>query len=209
MSGKIAAEWGRLRSRLRGIVANRIRNPDFGSLETFCTRYSASHPADGPTTALDLGCGTVPRNPFGADTLFGIDIREDPKRNIQYADVAVEPLPFPDASFDYITAYDFLEHVPRVLYTPGRRFPFIELMNEIWRTLKPRGVLLSHTPAFPYAEAFQDPTHVNIITEETFPKYFSRGSVLVDLYGFKGAFEIVRQGWARPHLISILRKLPV
>lgn len=204
----IAAEWGRLRSRLKGIVPNRIRSPDFGPLDAFCTRYAATHPVARPSTTLDLGCGTVPRNPFHADTLFGIDIREDPARNIRYADVAVEPLPFPDASFDYITAFDFLEHVPRVLYAPDRRFPFVELMNEIWRTLKPHGVLLSHTPAYPYAEAFQDPTHVNIITEDTFAKYFRRDSKLVELYGFKGGFEIVRQGWARPHLITVLSKIP-
>src|ERR1700686_5378203 len=123
-------------------------------------------------SALDIGCGVNPRNPFKAENLFGLDIRENQAKNIKYADLTLEPIPFADDTFDYVTAYDFIEHVPRVIYMPSRRFPFVELMNEIWRTLKPRGIFFSHTPIFPYSPAFRDPTHVNILTDETFPLYF-------------------------------------
>jgi SAM-dependent methyltransferase len=87
-------------------------------------------------------------------------------------DLAIESIPFPSEYFDYVSAYDFIEHVPRIIYNPTRRFCFIELMNEIYRVLKMGGTFASFTPAFPKEAAFIDPTHVNIITENTFPLYF-------------------------------------
>jgi len=51
--------------------------------------------------------------------------------------------------------------------------PFIYFMNECYRVLKKDGVFLSMTPIYPYLGAFQDPTHVNIITVDTFTNYFS------------------------------------
>lgn len=68
--------------------------------------------------------------------------------------------------------------------------PFIEIMNEIWRVLKPNGVLKAHTPAFPREEAFVDPTHVNYISVDTH-KYFCGGeySKLAKTYGFYGEFQ--------------------
>ena len=80
-------------------------------------------------------------------------------------------------------------------------------MNEIGRCLKPNGIFLSHTPAFPHQQAFQDPTHVNIITEATFKNYFDEKQKLAKAYGFKGAFRILKQGWSGPHLISVLTKV--
>jgi SAM-dependent methyltransferase len=124
------------------------------------------------TKTLDLGCGAKPRNPFNADEVYGIDVREDLDNRVKQADLAVEPIPFPDAFFEYVSAYDFIEHIPRIVYAPHRRNAFIELMNEIYRVLKPNGVFLSSTPCYPHPSAFVDPTHVNFITEGTFPLYF-------------------------------------
>lgn len=159
------------------------------------------------SSALDIGCGTSPRNPFEAKNIYGIDIREDLERGIKYADLTTENIPFEDNSFDYITAHDFLEHVPRVIYLPERRFPFVELMNEVWRTLKPGGIFFSHTPFFPFSPAFRDPTHVNIITDETFPLYFDDKFIWAKMYGFKGSFKILDQFVKEPHLVSILQKV--
>jgi SAM-dependent methyltransferase len=158
------------------------------------------------SNTLDLGCGTQPRNPFKANTMFGIDIREDLARNIKYADLTIEPIPLADNHFDYVTAFDFLEHIPRVIYTPNHQFPFILLMNEIWRVLKPKGYFLSHTPIYPYTEVFRDPTHINIFTHETFPFYFDDAIKAATMYGFTGSFKIVGQYIKEPHLISILQK---
>ena len=81
---------------------------------------------------LDLGCGLNPRNPFNADELYGIDIRPHDNEKMKMVDLAIESIPFPSEYFDYVSAYDFIEHVPRIIYNPTRRFCFIELMNEIY-----------------------------------------------------------------------------
>jgi glycosyltransferase involved in cell wall biosynthesis len=159
------------------------------------------------TRTLDLGCGDKPRNPFHADAVFGIDVRDNLAGNIRSADLAVEPIPFDDASFDYLTAYDFIEHIPRVLYAPQRRNAFVELMNEVYRVLKPGGLFLSHTPAYPHGVAFRDPTHVNIITEETLPQYFDDRTRWASIYGFRGAFRVLSQRWSGPHLVAVLQKV--
>ena len=159
------------------------------------------------TKALDLGCGENPRNFFNANEVYGIDVREDIAAHILKADLVVEPIPFPDETFDYVTAHDFIEHVPRVLYVPHRRNPFVELMNEIWRVLKPNGQFYSATPAYPHNAAFQDPTHVNIITEETFLYYFDNRRRWASAYGFKGSFMVERQEWRGPHLLATLIKV--
>lgn len=159
------------------------------------------------TKTLDLGCGTVPKNPFNASEIYGIDIREESER-ILIADLAVEPIPFEDCFFDYCSAFDFIEHIPRVIYLPTRKFSFVDLMSEIYRVLKPGGKFISFTPAFPHAPAWRDPTHVNIITTETFPLYFDDKNKLAKMYGFVGGFEIESQHWHENniHLISILKK---
>ena len=157
--------------------------------------------------SLDLGCGLSPKNPFNADDLYGIDIRESNAR-VLVADLAVEPIPFEDEFFEYCSAFDFLEHIPRVIYAPARKFSFVDVMSEIYRVLKPGGKFLSYTPAFPASAAWRDPTHVNIITEETFPLYFDTKNCLAKMYGFKGGFEIEQQKWHenKIHLITVMRK---
>jgi SAM-dependent methyltransferase len=180
--------------------------PRTKNLQPYFDKYKVLSNTQHDSTTLDIGCGSKPRNPFGARILHGIDIREDLEKNIKYADLTIEKIPYPDESFDFVTAYDFIEHVPRILYLPERRFPFIELMNEIHRTLKPNGIFLSHTPIFPFSPVFRDPTHVNIITEETFPMYFDDKTQLGKMYGFNGSFKVLEQVLVAPHLISILQK---
>lgn len=146
---------------------------------------------------LDLGCGSTIKNPYEVDSLFGVDIVSQVDPRVVVADLVIEPIPFPDNYFSYVTAYDFLEHVPRILYNHGiRTQPFINIMNKIWRVLELGGKLLAHTPAYPKKETFSDPTHVNFISEDTV-KYFCGGDYmgLSKSYGFNGMFELVSQGW--------------
>jgi SAM-dependent methyltransferase len=161
------------------------------------------------TKTLDIGCGMTPKNPFSMDEVYGIDIREEVDAKIFRADLAVEPIPFADEFFDGVSAFDFIEHVPRVIYIPHRRFCFVELMNEIYRVLKTGGKFLSFTPAFPAPAALRDPTHVNIITEETFPLYFDYQNRLAGMYGFNGHFKINGQRWHKNkiHLITEMTKV--
>jgi SAM-dependent methyltransferase len=153
------------------------------------------------TISLDLGCGETIRNPYQALQVIGLDIQD--------ADLAIEPIPHPDDYFDFVTAYDFLEHIPRLLYVPHRRYPFVELMSEVWRVMKVGGKFLSSTPAFPHAPAFQDPTHVNIITPLTFAEYFDDEKTWAKMYGFKGKFHINNMRYHGPHLIAELEKVSV
>jgi SAM-dependent methyltransferase len=146
---------------------------------------------------LDLGCGRVPRNPYNRTELHGIDINpvhDGGRVHLKHANLALEPVPYEANFFDSVSAYDFLEHLPRVALDAARgisRFPFIELMNEVHRVLKPDGLLYASTPCFPHRSAFGDPTHVNFVTEETH-EYFVRPLLLGRMYGFIGDFSTVR-----------------
>jgi SAM-dependent methyltransferase len=108
-------------------------------------------------------------------------------------------LPFESNSISSFSAYDVLEHIPRWERVDGEiHFPFIELMSEIYRCLAPGGIFLAVTPAFPNAEAFQDPTHVNIISKATI-RYFAAPELWATLtgYGFVGSFRVITQTWLR------------
>ena len=126
----------------------------------------------------------------------------------------VEPIPFADQQFEFCTAINFIEHIPRVNVGIGGEvnFPVVQIMNEICRILKPSGFFMSITPAYPAKEAFQDPTHVNFITEETFRNYFSsgcHGAPWAQIYGFRGRFELVDQAWLHnSFLITLMRTFP-
>jgi SAM-dependent methyltransferase len=178
------------------------------SLRIIYERYGAAQRNLNNAQSLDLGPGTSLRNPFACQGVRGVDMVENPSLGIVAADLVIEPIPFADNIFDYVTAYDFIEHIPRLIYQPARRMPFVELMNEIWRVLKPGGIFFSHTPIYPYASAFRDPTHVNILTVETFPLYFDDTYRWASIYGFKGSFKILHQTIKRPHLITLLEKSP-
>ncbi|MEO6364357.1 MAG: methyltransferase domain-containing protein [Caldimonas sp.] len=153
------------------------------------------------TRHLDLGCGPTPRNPYRRDEAHGIDIALPAgldARLFRRANLSVEPIPHADSSFDSVSAFDFLEHIPRVLGTPdgrGTRFPFVELMSEIHRVLQPGGRFYAVTPAFPRAEAFHDPTHVNVITDGTWA-YFCGAEPPARMYGYTGCFEMLANEWA-------------
>lgn len=151
---------------------------------------------------LDLGCGKTPRNPYRRDALYGIDLSGSVGEGlIRKANLVTQKIPFADSSFESVSAYDFLEHVPRVLATAdgeSTRFPFIELMDEVYRVLKPGGLFYASTPVYPHKVAFQDPTHVNIITVDTHT-YFARPQKMAAMYGFGGDFVARRVQLARPN----------
>ena len=160
----------------------------------------------------DLGCGVRPQNPFGSEHPYGVDCRKviADDYTILQSDLTSQPLPFDDQSLDGITAIDFLEHIPRLVYLPARRNSFVELMSEVSRVLKPGGIFYSRTPCYPSVAAFKDPTHVNFITEETFKEYFdcrNRSTSKASMYGYKGSLILEAQLLTRhSHLSVFMRK---
>lgn len=157
-----------------------------------------------PRRHLDLGCGTKPRNPYGCSELYGVDIRDGLSApgvvRIVAANLCTAPIPFADGYFDSVSAYDFLEHIPRVTLggiEGGSRFPFIDLMNEAWRVLKPGGLFYAVFPAYPHALAFADPTHVNPLTDKSH-RYFTGLEPMGTMYGFRGRFTMLRQQRIHP-----------
>jgi len=150
------------------------------------------------TKHLDLGCGKNPRNPYNQSILYGIDIasfNEDQNFKFFNCNVILTDLPFEDSKFDSVSAYDFLEHIPREIVINGvTQFPFIHVMNEIFRVLKPNGKFYALTPAYPKESVFVDPTHVNFITKNTH-KYFTQPHNWAIMYGYTGNFSIIRAKW--------------
>ncbi len=155
-----------------------------------------------PDRHLDLGCGKFPRNPYARGSLAGVDIRPlAVKEEFEYrvANLVLQPIPYEDDGFGSVSAFDFIEHVPRLLATADgadTAFPFIRLMDEVWRVLAPGGRFYALTPAYPHPEAFTDPTHVNIITDKTH-LYFCGERPMARMYGFDGKFKVLRAEWVQ------------
>lgn len=154
---------------------------------------------------LDLGCGGNPRNPYGRTIVYGVDINPgiSDKATIVKSDAVTGDLPFGNGYFASVSAFDFLEHVPRSAFLSDLNgqnrtvFPFIHVMNEIWRVLEHEGRLYALTPAYPHGAAFGDPTHVNFITSGTH-KYFCGEHPMGRMYGFEGRFRKIRSSWVKP-----------
>ena len=174
------------------------------------------------TIAVDLGCGANPKNPFNAETLIGIDfnIAVEDKPGLISSDIALEGIPLPDSSVDYVTAIDFLEHIQRTPLYKGEtciRNPFIFVMNEISRVLKKGGLFMHQTPSYPKDECFMDPTHVNPIVESTiiyFAKAYNKEGIDVgqsireisESYGIKTRFIFKSSRWIDFRIEQILEK---
>lgn len=123
---------------------------------------------------IDLGCGRrkIPGT-YGIDCqrLDGVDLVCD----------CNEIIPLDDNVAESVNANDFLEHVQN-----DKR---IHIMSEIWRILKPNGILYSITPSTDGRGAFQDPTHFAFWNENSFLYYTD--DRYRNLYSIKPKFSVV------------------
>jgi len=125
--------------------------------------------------SLNLGCGLKHSHIPGA---INIDNREEVEPDLLCN--VLDGLPYGDNSVDMIRADDFLEHIPN-----GKT---IQVIEEIWRVLKPGGIFESSTPSTDGRGAFQDPTHVSFWNRNSW-LYYSDPAYR-NLYSIKADFEI-------------------
>lgn len=116
---------------------------------------------------LDIGCGRkklpgavgLDRCPWpGVDVVADLD----------------GVLPFPEQTFDAVSANQVLEHVRDL----------VGLVYEVHRVLKPGGIFVAHVPYFRSKWAHIDPTHVRCFTINTMD-YFVAGTYCHDHYRFR------------------------
>lgn len=124
---------------------------------------------------VDLCCGRNKHEGYiGVDyqRFLGVDIVAD----------LTKTFPFEDNSVDEIIMRDGLEHLPDKIHS----------MNELYRILKPGGVVTLIVPSTNGMGAFQDPTHVSYWNLNSF-QYYTKG-ILRDQYPdlIKAKFEILQ-----------------
>lgn len=123
---------------------------------------------------LSVGCGHHARNGW-----TNLDLARLPGVDVVH-NLDDLPLPFPDASFDYIECHDILEHV--------RELP--DVMRELHRIVEPGGQLHITGPHFTSCTCAADPTHRRAFAINTF-EFFASDSLLDRDYYFDFAFSSV------------------
>ncbi len=179
---------------------------DSCSVENFIARNRSCLPDD-PYLSVDLGAGFRPQNPFNLRKCVGVD--HNPNSKGVFCDLSKGVLPFQEISVSVLTAFHFIEHLPRISVNEQANIlnPFLALMNDSWRVLVPGGLFLSVTPAYPFGAAFSDPTHVNFITEKTFRYYLCGDKPYASQYGYSARFHLIDQAWSGESLMSLLMKV--
>ena len=101
---------------------------------------------------INLGCGDKK-----IDGAIGVDCRKTDAVDIRW-NLSRKWWPFRKERFDNAYAMDIVEHMIDV-------FRFID---NVWRILKPKGMLYIRTTYFDSEQAYKDPTHFHFFTLESF-----------------------------------------
>lgn len=117
---------------------------------------------------LLIGCGNSRRKKLTLDDCWEwsdlTTIDHDPHCGADVVhDLDVLPWPFEDNTFDEVGAYEVLEHLGQ----QGDFRSFFAHFGEIYRVLKPGGVLLATVPAWDDVWAWADPSHRRVIAPAT------------------------------------------
>jgi len=105
---------------------------------------------------LEVGCG--PNKLFAGSTT--LDINPSGQPDVVH-DLNVVPYPLAADSFDLIVCLHVLEHVEKLVDATG----------ELFRLLKPGGLLFVEVPFFSSVHFFTDPTHVHAFASRSFDYY--------------------------------------
>lgn len=113
-------------------------------------------------TKLSLGAGSEIET---GEEWINLDMLDLPGIEVVW-NLVMLPLPWDDNTFEYIKAKDVIEHLPS--HTPDRYEPMIvAFIEDMYRILKPGGVLFIQTPSWKADFLYTDPTHVRGFTKET------------------------------------------
>ena len=157
----------------------------------------------GESVVLDLGCG------FRKAGTIGIDATAENTDADLICLLGFDLLPFDDASVDEVVCRDFLEHIPKAVYLESQarlHYPVLQLMDEIWRVLRPGGVFRSWTPMYPHPEVFQDPTHLSAWTIKSMDYFCGIYAGAKRIYKIQSCFEKVAVREEGFYLYAELRK---
>ncbi|MBN1808592.1 MAG: class I SAM-dependent methyltransferase [Planctomycetes bacterium] len=120
---------------------------------------------------IDIGCGSNK-----TDGAFGVDIF--PYDGVDSVfDLDEAPWPIENDSFDRAVCRHVIEHV---------RCPIL-LMKEVFRILRPGGILEVATPHFSFIHSWSDPTHMRHLSTQWYTP-FQKGGYLAEQIG---AFQLV------------------
>jgi SAM-dependent methyltransferase len=121
---------------------------------------------------LNLGCGKSIKIGF-------VNVDFEPHEGVDLQlDLNVLPWPFEDNSIDHVFASDCFEHLSPLGRVNGQA-NIIAVMDEVYRILKPGGILEVQVPSTDGPGAWQDPTHVTYWNRNTF-LYFIENSAILD-----------------------------
>jgi SAM-dependent methyltransferase len=142
---------------------------------------------------LDIGCGENRHEGF-----VGMDKRQLATVDILH-DIEEIPYPIKDESCDEIIASHIMEHVKPWLT--------VDIFNELWRIMKPEGLLEISVPYAGSPAYWQDPTHCNGFIPVTF-EYFDPTRTLWSVY--KPKPWLLEKGYPRykdANLECVMRKV--
>lgn len=125
---------------------------------------------------LDLGSG-------GRHFPGYVSLDRDPATKPDVCHDIETRFPFEDNAFDEVRAFHILEHV----HTEKKTF----VMYEIWRVLKPGGVVEIEMPAFPFPESVQDPGHLSFWHANSL-MYYEHGNRFRDAYASRCSEPVPR-----------------
>lgn len=114
------------------------------------------------TKLLEVGCGQKRR----WENSVTLDVNPRTVADV-IQDLNIVPYPFPDNHFDIVIAEHILEHLNNV----------VQVVEELYRILKPGGILYVEVPHFSNSGFFTDPTHVHAFSTRSFD-YFVPGTKL-------------------------------
>ena len=117
---------------------------------------------------LLIGCGNSRRKKLTLDDNWEwsslVTMDHDPNCGADILhDLEETPWPVADDSFDEVHAYEVLEHLGQ----QGDARSFFAHFGEIYRALKPGGLLLATVPAWDDVWAWSDPSHRRVISRQT------------------------------------------